>query len=333
MNRATYLEVLTMIGLCLPAVAGYAQGRSDVNVPENVWLQIHLPREVTASQSTFDLSQIAVVRGSSQWVSAAGRIGLGRIALPGQRIIVDRATILSRLGASGIPADKVLLTGADAVTVRNGQKIIEAEEFVGAAQQVLRGMFANRSVVEMTTMVKPKDLALITEPKRIQFEPKVTQSDSRGLVTVQVRAVADGREVGVRDIPFRLKFEVRQVVAAKEIPQGTALSAENCRVEKRTSDRPEPANWQPPYGLVTIRTVAADQDVRADMLQSPEPAILVRRNEAVTIRIQRPGLTIEAMGLALQEGRAGEPVKVRNVDSSRIIVCKVNADGTVEPVL
>jgi flagellar basal body P-ring formation protein FlgA len=333
MNRATYLEVLTMIGLCLPAAAGLAQGRSDVNVPQNVWLQIHLPREVIAAQSTFDLSQIAVIRGSSQWVSVAGRIGLGRIALPGQRIIVDRATILSRLGTSGIPADKVLLTGADAVTVRNGQKIIEAEEFVGAAQQVLKETLSNRSLVEMTALVKPKDLSLIVEPKRIQFEPKVTQADSRGLVTVQVRALADGREVGVRDIPFRLKFEVRQVVAAKEIPQGTALNAENCRVEKRTSDRPEPANWQPPYGLVTIRTVAADQDIRAEMLQLPEPAILVRRNEAVTIRIRRPGLTIEAMGLALQEGRAGEPVKVRNVDSSRIIVCKVNADGTVEPVL
>ena len=79
--------------------------------------------------------------------------------------------------------------------------------------------------------------------------------------------------------------------------------------------------------------LAADQEIRADMVQSPEPAILVRRNEPVTIRIQRPGLTITAMGLALQEGRAGEPVKVRNADSSRVIVCKVNADGTVEPVL
>ena len=42
---------------------------------------------------------------------------------------------------------------------------------------------------------------------------------------------------------------------------------------------------------------------------------------------------VTAVGMALQEGRTGECVKVRNTDSSRVIVCKVNADGTVEPVL
>jgi flagellar basal body P-ring formation protein FlgA len=333
MNQISYLKMLVVTGLCLPVIVGYSQVRNDVNDPGSVWLQIHLPREVTAAQSALDLSQIAVIRGSSQWVTVAGRIGLGRISLPGQKIVVDRATILSRLAASGIPADKVLLTGADAVTVRNSQKIIESDEFVGAARQMLKELFSNRSVVEMTAVVKPKDVPLITEPQRIQFEPRVVRTDARGQVTVQVRALADGREVGVRDIPFRLKFEVRQVVAAKEIPQGAVLSAENVRIEKRASEQPEPANWQPPYGMVAIRMVAAEQEIRGDMLQSPAPAILVRRNEAVTIRIQLPGLAITAMGLALQEGRAGEPVKVRNVDSSRIIVCKVNTDGTVEPVL
>ena len=40
-----------------------------------------------------------------------------------------------------------------------------------------------------------------------------------------------------------------------------------------------------------------------------------------------------AMGIALQEARAGDYVKVRNADSSRVVLCKVNTDGTVEPML
>jgi flagella basal body P-ring formation protein FlgA len=39
------------------------------------------------------------------------------------------------------------------------------------------------------------------------------------------------------------------------------------------------------------------------------------------------------MGTTLQEGRAGEYVKVRNADSHRVIVCKVMPDGSVEPAL
>jgi flagella basal body P-ring formation protein FlgA len=35
----------------------------------------------------------------------------------------------------------------------------------------------------------------------------------------------------------------------------------------------------------------------------------------------------------VEEGSAGEYVRVRNVDSQRIILARVNEDGTVEPVL
>jgi flagella basal body P-ring formation protein FlgA len=333
MNPKECLRLSVAVVLFGAASVGYSQAPTEPNDPDGAWLQIHLPREVTISQSALELSQVAVVRGSSKWATVAGRIGLGRLSLPGQRIVLDRSTILSRLAASGIPADKVLLTGADAIIVKNGQKSIESEEFVRVGQQYLRELLSSRSVVEIVPVVKPKDLALVTEPQGIQWTPHVIQSDSRGLITVQVRVASGGRDIGSRDIPFRLKFEIRQAVVAKAIPQGGVLGADNVRIEKRVSERPEPADWRPPYGLVAVRALTADQELRPDMVEAAQPSILVRRNEAVTIRIERPGLTITAMGTALQEGRAGEAVKVRNADSSRIIVCKVNADGTVEPVL
>ena len=41
----------------------------------------------------------------------------------------------------------------------------------------------------------------------------------------------------------------------------------------------------------------------------------------------------ETTGKTLADGRVGETIKVRNVDSNRIILCKVRPDGTVEPVI
>jgi len=69
------------------------------------------------------------------------------------------------------------------------------------------------------------------------------------------------------------------------------------------------------------------------MVNAAQSPVVIRRNETVVIRIERPGLVVSAVGTVLQEGRTGELVKVRNADSSRVIMCKVNADGTVEPVL
>jgi flagella basal body P-ring formation protein FlgA len=41
---------------------------------------------------------------------------------------------------------------------------------------------------------------------------------------------------------------------------------------------------------------------------------------------------VSASGKALQRGCAGEKIKVQNIDSNRIIVAKINEDGSVEPV-
>jgi hypothetical protein len=63
--------------------------------------------------------------------------------------------------------------------------------------------------------------------------------------------------------------------------------------------------------------------------------VLVKRNKPVAVVITRPGLLITSAGRALEDGRAGEYIKVQMqiTDSSRTIVARVNNDGTVEPLL
>jgi flagella basal body P-ring formation protein FlgA len=63
-----------------------------------------------------------------------------------------------------------------------------------------------------------------------------------------------------------------------------------------------------------------------------KPDVIVKRNQNVVIRMERPGLSVTAVGKAMQKGSVGEYIKVRNVDSQRLILARVNEDGTVEPV-
>ena len=296
-------------------------------------LQVHLPREVTVPGHLLTLGQVSVIRGDPALVAAAGQIGLGQLSMPGQKAILDRPTILSRLASQGIPAQQVRLTGAEAVTVRRFQKIISAEEFIEVGKTFLRQHPPGPSVSAIIPTVKPKDLILPGQVADLQVTPRYIKTAARGYVTVQMAVTGDGKECGVREIPFRLKYQGHRVVAVKEILEGTALTAENVKIETVESDQPEPANWKPPYGLVAVRTLAADTEIRGDMTNTAQSPVVVLRNEAVVIRIQRPALVVTAMGIALQEARAGEYVKVRNADSSRVVLCKVNTDGTVEPML
>jgi len=67
-------------------------------------------------------------------------------------------------------------------------------------------------------------------------------------------------------------------------------------------------------------------------LKAQRPAVVVRRNKTVQMRIQGLGFIIVATGQALEDGRPGELIKVRNADSKRIITARVGFDGTVSPV-
>jgi flagella basal body P-ring formation protein FlgA len=143
----------------------------------------------------------------------------------------------------------------------------------------------------------------------------------------------DGKEIGNREVTFRIKYNRQIAITLTDIPMGTVITPENVKIEKTSSNYPQSANWSPPYGLVTRRRLPANTMIHANMVGSVKPAIVVKRNSNVTIQLEKLGLIVTAIGKAIQDGRVGEYIKVRNVDSQRIILAKVNEDGTVEPVL
>ena len=178
----------------------------------------------------------------------------------------------------------------------------------------------------------PKDLVLPGVSKDIKLSPRLAGSSARNQAKVQIVVLADDKKIGVCEVTFRLKYTNRRVVTLADIPAGTVISARNVKIEKGVSSYPEPADWRPPYGLVARRNLRAKTVIRPDMIGPAKPAVVVGRNQTVVIRIERPGILVTAIGKAMQDGRAGEYIKVRNVDSQRIILAKVNEDGTVKPI-
>lgn len=329
MERELFCIVLVLLVAGGPAVSPPAEGAESAEA----LLQVHLPREITVPGSFLTLGQIGVLRGDPSQVAKAGGIGLGQLSTPGQRVVLDRPTILSRLASSGIPADRVRLTGAETVAVRRFHRVISSEELIEIGRTFLRQHPPAPRIHDAVCPVRPKEVVLSSDVADLQVLPRFIRSQARGLVAVQILVTADGNEVGVRDLSFRLKYQVRRAVTTREIAEGTVLTPEDMRIETIVSEQPEPAGWRAPYGFVAVRKLPENTELRSDLVVAAQSPIVVQRNRGVVIRIERPGLTITANGTALQEGRVGDLVKVKNADSNRVIVCKVNADGTVEPTL
>ena len=179
----------------------------------------------------------------------------------------------------------------------------------------------------------PKDFVVSSIDGDISLASYLSQTNSPNQVAVRITVLVDGREEGVQEVVYRLKYDCRTAVTTTDVPAGTVLSAGNIRIDKTLSDNPEPADWKMPYGFIAKRRLPANTVLGPEMISAVKPPVVVERNKTVIIRFENPGILITAIGKAMQQGCAGEYIKVKNVSSQKAIIAKVNEDGTVEPVL
>ena len=303
------------------------------NTKKDSILQVYLPREITVKESSLSLGQVSIIRGKESLVSKASEIALGRISVPGQKIVIDRAMVLSRLACNGIPASKVTFTGAEKITIKQQEQTIRSIELVKLASSFLEKNPPVVSACGFNPIRRPKDFIITGSSKDIRLSPRLVQSRARNQARVEITILSGGKKIDVREVIFGLKYNAAQAVAKVDIPAGAVISPENVKTEKTISNYPESSNnWRPPYGLIAKRQIPAKTVLRPNMLGPVKSPIIVKRNQKVVIRIDRPGFLITAFGKAMQDGRAGEYIKVRNVDSQRIILVRVNEDGSVVPV-
>lgn len=315
-------------GILLPVVAW----GEDVKAIESTGLDIYIPREVTIKSDTIRLGDVCIIRGESGLAGKAGAIGLGRLCVPGQAIVIDRSVLLGRLAGSGISLSNVVFGGAEQVSIKRLERVIEGDRFVEATRSFLVKDTEGSASIKLVVLRVPKPLIIPGTSKDIKFSFRFLSSRSGSRPKVQVVVLADGKKVGSRDVSFLVRYYCRQMVAKVDIQSGVPLSEENIRVEKVLSNRPEAANWSPGFGLTAKRYISANSVISPRMIGSLNPELVFKRNAKVVIRIESPCFLITATGKAISDGRTGEYVKVRNIDSNRIILCKVNSDGSVEPV-
>jgi len=305
----------------------------NADLKESSALQIYLPREVAIKDSTIKLGQVSIIRGEASLVAKAGEIALGQISMPGQKIIIDRPIVLNRLTCNGIPASQVELSGAEKITIKRQEQVIKGSEFIELASEFLKENLPAGSICQLDPLQIPKDFTIPKQGKDVKFVPHLAKSSSANLAKVQIVALQDGKQIEVSEVMFRLKYNCRQAVTLVDIPAGATISPENIKIENTVSNYPEPDQWMPPYGLTAKRRLPANNVLQPYMLSQAKSEIIIKRNQNIMIRIESSGLLVTATGKAIQDGRAGEYVKVRNIDSQRIILARVDEDGTVEPVL
>ena len=123
------------------------------------------------------------------------------------------------------------------------------------------------------------------------------------------------------------------VVAAVNLQAGQVLHPEQLKLEKLDPDKISKTHYLEIAGLdgqELVRAVRAGEAIRtADLRQ----ATLVRRGDLVVMTVGTPGsFQISVKAEALQDGKMGEQIKLRNTESGRTLSAIVTGKGQARGV-
>lgn len=320
----TKILILTLVAAtCLLAQTSVAKS-----------LKLYLPRQVKITGDTMLLGEIAVMHGgSAEETAKISAIQLGKFSKPGQVITVDRRTIQGRLTANKINAKSVTFTGAKSITVGRKEMVVSKDEITAKAEKFLKENKTNSSIASYKLARVGEKIVIPGHDAKVSIVPRLGKRVSPSQTTVDVDVMVGGKKIGTNQVIYRPMYNCRRFIAKTDLPAGTVISSDNTKMETVESTIPEPRNWQSPIGLVVRRKIRIGQLIRNSQVEKARPPILIERNSLVVIKTQIPGLTVTASGQSLGEGAIGEMIKVKNIDSKKIIICKVNYDGSVSPVI
>jgi flagella basal body P-ring formation protein FlgA len=299
-------------------------------------LRIYLPSEKTVESETPLLGQTAMLIGDDVLVRKASAVSIGQFSTAGQLLLIDRPTVLSCLAAKGIMPGQVEFNGAETMRVKRNEKTIPAERFLTTARQYLEHQLADQKTASFKLFRPAQDYVLPGEMSGIHLTARMS-SQSRGMQRVTVAVLHEEVEIHHQDLLFAVQYERKRAVAAERIEAGAEIGPDDVKLEPFLSNLPEEDGVFLPYGMIAKRAIEAGKPIDPAVVELREAPVLIKRQQQVVLRIDSRLLQISAHGQAMEDGKAGDLIRVRRgsraTNDERYVVGRVMQDGTVHPIL
>lgn len=320
--------LIICLSLAAPLVAGGAAAGS---------LRVYLPRSVPVTADRLTLDAIAIVRASDQLLAGrASAVALGPAPKAGESIVITRRAVLDSLAAAGIDRNLVKVTGAEKVTTTRKHTTIPREDILKAAEKFLQAGAPGPEGSSWVPAAGPMaglTFPTPTQPGKVELRSRLVEGAAKGRLKVHVAAFLGAKELAGRNVIYKAAYPHQRAVAVKPIAAGQKITQANTEIRTVLMAQPEAGPFSQPFGLIATVDLDPGRVIPAEVLVKSETTVVVKRNRVVEMKIVRRGFTVSAIGMALQDGRIGQVIRVRNVDTRRTIAARVAFDGTVRPIV
>jgi flagella basal body P-ring formation protein FlgA len=286
------------------------------------------------------VGDVAVVAGANTAVcKVVADLDVADPLGPRGSLTVSRTQVAFRIQLAGLPAGLVRIEGEERVDVVAEHHQVTETEVLAAAR---------RAVVKRLPSSEPDDLEItLVQPIAVPL----TVTGGKDDVTLRAEVHAPGEPLGraqvdvsvlvggERRLSFPLYLDIhvyRQVaVLTRKVEKGEALR-ESAVIFERRGVEGQRAHVTSPAALagkkarqsLNAGSLLTPGDLEADDEHSDKP--LVHQRDPVKMIVHLGTVNVLAVGEAMQDGRLGQLIRVRNVDSKQVVLGRVADKSLVE---
>jgi flagella basal body P-ring formation protein FlgA len=336
MARATHVKLtaaLSMLLVLWTLAAAQERGSAAKEQPVLIRLQAR-PR---VADSVIAIGHVAVVEGGRpELCQRVAALDVGELSDSGELSLTQEG-IAYRVQLAGIEARQFRVVGAArAIVSRAPQELSEASLFDAAKRALLRKVPvpADEVSIKLAQPVTVPGL-LISARDRVRLEAELPAAGRPlGKVVMEVTVYLNDKQREVVPVYLDVLLYQELVFAKRRIDAGEMLTPELLHFDRRAVDGGNNylVKSQALNGLKAKRTLMPGQalsnnDVEVPAQRSP---IVVKARDMVKLVANVGPLRVTTLGEAIEDGQAGQLIRVRNVDSKNIRMGRVSDRGIVE---
>ncbi len=245
-----------------------------------------------------------------------------------------------RLLLTGLPAASFQLAGADQVAVVRQTTTVTDEQMATAIRDALADRFQLAPTdldVRLAQPLNPVPRLFDAGSREIRLQPVLPTVLPLGKTRTQVDLIVEGQPVQQTSAVVEVALYQTAAKAGRLISRGETLTRDNVVAERIrlvqsvSFASPDELVGKKASRMLRPGEILRPQDADAARPAATENPVIIQPRQSVRVVVRKGRLTIVLSAAeALQSGRLGESIRVRNPESNKVLTGRVVSSSELE---